>query len=584
MILNTEQIKSAADIVEVISDYVKLKQKGANHVGLCPFHNEKTPSFTVSPSKGMYKCFGCGKSGDAIEFLMEHEDISYPEAVKHLAERYNIPLESETKQEYKAPAKRLEKLKPETIRYFETRGISNNTLLRFGITESIEWMPGAEKDIPVICFNYIRNEELVNIKFRGKGKDFKMNSGSELIFYNLDAIKGEEAAVIVEGEIDCLSLHEAGIYNVISVPNGAAGGKSQLKYLDNCWKDLEHLQAVTLFTDKDGPGQQLAAELARRIGKDKCFTVTIPDDCKDANDILVKYGRDKLKEVVSQSRQWPLEGVLGMDDLFEQVQHYYEHGYPKGASAKIGAFDDLLTFAGSQITVVTGPPGSGKSEFIDNICVNLAKWHDWKFGVCSFENEPSFHVTKLMEKYTGLAFDFRKNPYQRMNRTQFEEAAYFVDQYFRFVNISNIDVTIDGILQKMRELVRRLGVKGILIDPWNYIEHKIPANYTETQYISEALTKIKEFSVKTDTHIFIVAHPKKLMKDQKTGKYPIATLYDIAGSAHFFNKTDNGISINRDFEQGIVDVYVQKVRHSWLGKCGFTSFTYDTFTRQYKSI
>ena len=87
-----------------------------------------------------------------------------------------------------------------------------------------------------------------------------------------------------------------------------------------------------------------------------------------------------------------------------------------------------------------------------------------------------------------------------------------------------------------------------------------------------------------DIHIFIVAHPTKISKSKDTGEYEVPTLYNISGSAHFFNKTDNGICIYRSFKSNIVTAYVQKVRYSWLGKIGFTSFSYDVLTRQYLSI
>jgi twinkle protein len=241
-----------------------------------------------------------------------------------------------------------------------------------------------------------------------------------------------------------------------------------------------------------------------------------------------------------------------------------------------------LTFTGGQLTVVTGSPGSGKSEFIDYISTQLARNHNWKFAVCSFENPADYHVTKLMEKFVGLSFAHRRDPSHRMNKAEFEEAIFLTDKYFSFINILQVEVSIQGILNKVRELVLRNGVKGVIIDPWNYIEHKVPPGYTETQYISESLTMITEFAKRNDVHIFLVAHPRKLVKDK--GHYPIATMYDIAGSAHFFNKTDNGLSIHRDFDTGIVTAYVQKVRFSWLGKIGFATFNFDTLTRQYKKI
>ena len=168
-------------------------------------------------------------------------------------------------------------------------------------------------------------------------------------------------------------------------------------------------------------------------------------------------------------------------------------------------------------------------------------------------------------------------------RDEFEEAIYLTDLYFSFINIIHVDLTIQGLLTKLKEVVLKTGVKGVIIDPWNYIEHKVPAGYTETQYISEALSLIKEFAVMTDTHVFIVAHPKKLQKDN-SGQYPPATMYDISGSAHFFNKTDNGISVYRDYTNNTVRVYTQKVRFHWQGKIGYTDYNYDTFTRKYIQI
>jgi len=244
-----------------------------------------------------------------------------------------------------------------------------------------------------------------------------------------------------------------------------------------------------------------------------------------------------------------------------------------------------LKLMGGQMTIVTGSPGSGKSEFIDWVMSQTAIKYGWGWAVCSFENQPSsLHVTKIMEKIAGKAFGFRKNPFSRMNTAEFEQAVLVVDNHFHFININQADVTLSGILEKSKELVKRYGIKGILIDPWNYIEHKIPKGYTETQYISEALTEVKTFAMKYGVHVIMIAHPTKLRKDPSTGKYEIPTMYSISGSAHFFNKTDNGISIVRDFDSGVVDVYLQKVRYSWLGKVGFTSYNFDVETRQYINL
>lgn len=584
MISNAEQIKAAAKISEVISGYIKLKRHGADFKGLCPFHNEKTPSFTVSDSKDLFKCFGCGKSGDAVAFLMDYNNMNYVEALKTIASRYNIFVEEETKQKtYDRPQPRKQNLTSKPQSWLNSRGISNETIQQLGVTESNEWMPLANKEIQVVCFNYIRDGELVNIKFRGGGKDFKLNKNSELIFYNLDAIKNTEECIIVEGEVDALTFHECGFKNVVSVPNGAATGNLKLDYLDNCWQYFENKKRIIIATDNDAPGLLLREELARRLGKERCFKVEYPEGCKDVNEVLLKH--KNISSVIKTAIQWPIEGIITVDEMSDEVVYFYEHGYPKGVDAKIEGFDEYLTFMPGQLTIVTGIPGSGKSEFIDYLMTKLSFNHSWPFAICSFENQPSsLHVTKLMEKFAGKAFGFRKDLDHRMSRRDFDAAMILVDNFYHFININQVDVSLSGILNKCRELVVRKGIKGLLIDPWNYIEHKVPEGYTETQYISECLTDLKSFAVKNGVHVFLVAHPSKMQKDKRTGKHEIPTMYSISGSAHFFNKADNGICVSRDFTSNLVEVYIQKVRYSWLGKIGFCTFTYDTFLRQYTPL
>jgi twinkle protein len=580
-------VKDAAhvNLSDIISGFVKLRKEGVNFKGLCPFHGEKSPSFVVNDVKGLYKCFGCGRSGNGISFLMEHERKTYIEAVKWIAEKYNIEMEEEKlKKEYSKPVQRLEKLEKGTIAYFENhRGISNNTLLRFKVTDSVEWMPKAKGEIPVICFNYFQEGELVNVKFRGKDKDFKLVKDAKLIFYNLDSIKDQKECVVCEGEIDSMALYEAGVYSNVSVPAGAARGKLRLEYLDNCWQYFEDKERIVIMTDNDEPGMLLRDELARRFGYHRCFKVEYPKDCKDADEVLLKHGKDRLKKMVDEAKEWPLEGVLSVfDDLIEEVCNYWDHGFPKGIELGIPFFDDLLTLMGGQYTTVTGIPGSGKSEFVDYMMAQSTIIHEWKWAICSFENPAAIHVTKLMQKFSGRAFGFRKNPEHRMSIAQFEDSVFKVHEYYKFINNKQIDISLDGILSKATEMVKRFGIKGLLIDPWNYIEHQMPDGRSETQYVSEALTKIHMFAVLNGVHVILVAHPTKLKKEM--GKYEVPTLYSISGSAHFFNKTDNGISVYRDFETNVVTVYVQKIRFDWIGKIGFASFNYNPDTRQYSSL
>lgn len=580
------ELKDMSKVSDFIGQHTALKRIGNDFTGKCPVHNEKTASLKIPVKEDSFaKCFGCGFGGDVFEWVMKLHSVPFFDAVKLVADHYNYQLEEDGRIPI-PPVPRLEKIEPRLIEWFEKRGISNNTLLRFNITQSTEWMPKANSEVPVLCFNYYRDEQLVNIKFRAAQKDFKLHKASELIFYNIDSIKDEDTCVIVEGEIDALSMHEAGIYNVVSVPNGTTPmGNMRLPYLDNCYQYFIDKKKIIIATDNDKVGNALKDELARRLGKERCYQIDYPKDCKDANDILVKYGREFLTIAVEQAKELPIEGVVSHEDIEADVMDFYENGYPAGTMVGIDGFDEYLQLFKGQFTTVTGAPGHGKSEWVDNIMAHTAVKSGWKWAICSFENTPAaLHATKIAEKIAGKAFDFRKDPFNRIAPDEIQMVLRFIGSNFHFINTANTDITIDGIIAKTAELVARKGINGLLIDPWNYIEHKIPAGIPETLYISECLTKIKNAAQKLGIHIFLIAHPAKLQKDKATGKYEVPTMYSISGSAHFNNKTDNGITVYRDFDSGLVTIYIQKVRYSWLGKIGYVEYNYNTLTRQYELV
>lgn len=582
-------IKQRLNIIDVIHELHPLKRVGhsAEYEAKCPFHDEKTASFKVSKDKGIYKCFGCGKSGDAIAFVMEYRKLTYIEAIRMLAGKYHIQLEEKevVKRVYKKPDTKYThpNISQHAIDWFKSRGISLDTLTKSRVTTNQEWMPKANVVVEAICFNYYREGENVNIKFRAADKDFKLVKEAELIFYNLDSIKNKDEIVIVEGEIDCLSLIECGIVPVVSVPNGAANGNQRLEYLDNCWQHFEGKKSIVIMTDNDNNGLLLRDELARRLGKERCLKVTYPEGCKDANDILVKLGKQAVIDCIDTAAEFPIEGIHTMEEMYGDVWNYYVNGYPTGIKIGVPVLDDHISFMQGQFTTITGIPGSGKSEVADWIMTQCVINHGWSFGICSFENQPSpLHVSKIMEKLVGKSFAPRYHAESRISPEEFQSSTQLVEQYFNFININQIEVTLDSILAKAKELVIRKGIKGLLIDPWNYIEHKQNPGQTETQYVSECLTKIKAFALTHGIHIFLIAHPVKLKKEGN--KYEVPTLYSISGSAHFFNKTDNGLTVYRDFDTNIVTIYIQKVRYSWLGKIGYVDFSYNTETRQYQLV
>lgn len=582
MFTNLEQLKNTVNIEDIVGKYVKLKKNSGGAVGLCPFHNEKTPSFNVKKDKNMFKCFGCGKGGNAIDFVSLYENVGFVDAVRKVAQISNFQLEEDSK-EIVRPVHRLEKLSKDFLENFENvRKISNNTLLRFNVTEAIEWMPKAKKEIKVVCFNYLRNGELINIKFRGKNKDMKLAKDAELIFYNLDSIQDTEECVIVEGEIDCLSAHESGVYNCVSVPNGA---NSNLKYIDNSYEYFINKKKIIIATDNDEAGRKLRDELMFRFGVDRCYMVEFPEDCKDLNDVLVKYGKESVKKIIDNATQIPIEGLITYNERKNRLFDLYENGIPSGTPCGIFGFDEYLRFQGGLVTMITAPPSSGKSEFLDYIISSLAVRENWRFGVFSFENQPTeLHDAKLAEKIIGKAFGFRKDKNHRIDKESLNLVIDELHDKFKIIETSKIDVSLDGVLAKSEEMVNKYGIRGLVIDPYNKILHSVPQGMNETTYVNFFMTKITGFAKRFNVHIFLVVHPTKpqsTQAPQNGSKPPRVTLYSASGSANFYNQTDNGFVLTRDRETGIVDIYIEKVRFSEQGKEGWVSFTFDTMTRQY---
>lgn len=544
---------------------IGIDTKGRTHgdvMTICPRcsadrKKQNKPSLSVNVEKKVWNCHHCGWTGG----------LSTPEFVEK-QKTYQIPSYNNTP------------LSDKTLAWFEKRGISKSTILKFKITES--QMNGKNW----INFNYFRDEQIVNIKFRDAAKNFQSAPGAEIVFYNLDGVKEHEYCIITEGEMDALSVYEATSKPVTSVPTGASqpGQKQKLQCLDNCWQYFENKKYIIIATDVDSPGLALREELARRLGKHRCMYVTYPEDCKDINDVLVKHGASGVNAVFSQLHPFPVEGVLTVEDFSHEIDYIYENGYPKGDNIGFFNFDTLLTFRRGEITMVTGIPNSGKSEFLDEICHRLACFHGWKFGIFSAENQPcAIHFAKIAERYHGKKLHCTNRVYQ-MTGAELAEAKAFVNTNYFFINLNEQTLTLEALLEKATELVLRKGISGFVIDPWNYIEHQIPKGMSETAYISNALSAISMCAKRNNIHIFIVAHPTKLQKDKKTGEYEIPTLYSISGSAHFFNKTDNGICVYRNYEPDSVDVYVQKVRFKWIGKKGRASFSYDYLTGRYKEL
>lgn len=499
----------------------------------------------VNLDKKVWRCNHCGWSG----FLKnEIQKVEYKKPIWHNKTDINEKV----------------------VQWFEKRGITQKTLLKTRITDGLEWMPQTQKEENTINFNYFRNSELVNVKYRDAKKNFKLYKDAELIFYNLDSIKDTDRCFIVEGEIDCLTLIEAGLGNVISVPNGANLKTNNLQYLDNCYDYFVDKKEIILWLDNDIAGRKLKNDLAERLGFERCKFIEI-EDCKDANEYLVKYGLNAVVTVSSKAQYFPLDGVFTISDISNEIDDMYINGLDRGVELKIPNF--TLNIVKGYLTIITGIPSHGKSDFLDYICLQLRMIHNWKGTFYSPENRPTqLHFSKMVRKISGKNWD----GYDRISIDELNEIKQYLDKSIWFLKPEK-DFSLTSILKQIYAIKQRYGLDYFVIDAWNKLEHKDD----KTTYMGEALDEIVRFCELQNVHCFLVAHPTKMPTDMQTGKRKIPTLYDIAGSANFYNKADNGICVYRDFELEKAFVHIQKIKFDHWGTEGVAEFSYDVKSKRY---
>jgi len=452
--------------------------------------------------------------------------------------------------------------------WFATRGISKQTLEDLCVSEGPEFMPQTGRSENTIQFNYFMGDQLINVKYRDGRKNFKLYKGAEKVFYNINSIIGYEACVIVEGEMDVLAMHEAGIKNVISVPNGATLNSNNLDYLDNCIDYLEDKTKIILAVDADDAGQALRQEFIRRLGAEVCYLIDF-NDCKDANDYLVKYGSDSLRSVIDRASQVPLEGVSTLRDIEDELKDFVKNGFKPGFQIGLNNFDNIFSTYTGQFITVTGIPSSGKSDFVDQMVVGYNNNYGWKTAYASPENQPVYlHAHKLMRKHwqdMPAVDDIGGNKWEQVTE-------HVNDNYF-FIDMDKYN--LEAVLRKGAELVKRKGIKCLVIDPFNKVRDVNANSDDVNRYTMDYLAKIESFCKKYDVLTFIVAHPTKMYKGQD-GKIEEPTMYNIKGGGEWYDASYHGLLVHRDYEAKTTKVKVLKVKFQNLGENGAEAhFTWE---------
>ena len=534
-------------------------------------HNKCDRSLRVNIDTGHCHCYHCG-----ADFYVPDDTEEREKAERQAARKRRVA--AVIPQHFQRPVFDASKttLSDATERWLvETRCIPQSVIAELRITEQEEFMPQFGAKERCVCFNYFEGGQLVNTKFRSGKKHFKMVQGAELIPYNIDSLIGQTSCIIHEGELDAASSIAAGFKGVISVP---AGANSNLSWLDRFMEThFEDLEEIIIAVDTDSAGIRLRDELVNRLGAERCRVVAYGPDCKDANEHLVKYGLESLRIAIEQAVEVPLEGIFTAADLHGDLRALFDNGFGPGAETGWEEMDKICTYERRRNIIVTGTPGAGKSEWVDELVLRLCLRHQWKIGFFSPENIPIvYHLRKLIEKLTGHRFQ---------NGCGMTEGLLARSEEFLAENVSHISLkgnaTPDRVLAKARELVVRRGCRIFVFDPLNRFDHEPAPGQTETQYISNLLNKFMEFATQYNCLLILVAHPRKMNRNPTTGATPRVEMYDINGSADFYNKADYGIVVERDKEIGITRVYVDKVKFKHLGVGGVATFVYDPVNGRY---
>lgn len=488
---------------------------------------ENCLSVTYTDDAVLYKCHNCEWAG-----------------VVYYRDKY------EKKRDFKRPeVPKITKDQNPLYTYFEKRGIGAEVLKKYhiGLNEKKQ-----------IIFPYFKNGELVNVKYRtnlGNGKKtFTQEADTEKTLFGMDEVPADVQTLIwVEGECDVLAFAQQGIFNVVSIPQGASENK--LECIENCFEFIEKFDSHIIAVDNDRAGDKLKSNLLNRLGKSKCKVVNWRQ-YKDANEALI--GGENLQSYIEEAQFLNPDGIVNFYDAFDDVyrfnyesdQNYYATGWY--------ALDEILYLKTGYLMIVTGYPSRGKTTFVDNMLVNLSERYGLKHLIASFESITASHYNTLLEMHCKRPLYELKQEDLILNRDNF---SFVADHFYRF-DVDRI-WTVDEICERAELAVKRYGVKTLVIDPYNRLNN----NYTEREdkYIGSILSKLSMLAKKLDILVIFVAHPKK-PDDEK-----MPTMYSISGSGDWYNMADYGIIVHRERDQytkklgNAPQVCVAKVKNFALG-------------------
>lgn len=562
----------------------------------CPYHNEDTASFIYNKKNKTFHCFGCNKTVDIIDILMEKGN-TFLEAAKYLFEKAGVEYsfgekDVRTRHNYRYPHEEPINEKEHVVDYLGKRGISKNV---------IDYLDIREDSHGNGVFNfYDTNDVLTMVKYRpartvekhsGQPKTWcQKDADTSALLFNMNRVNTSKPLLITEGEIDCASAIEAGYINTVSVPLGAGN----LHWIEENWDWLNNFESIIIWSDNDEPGIKMRKECIYRLGTWRTKYISTPEffekengkrvPLKDINDCLQVGGKEFVMNLISEAKDVPVKSVVDYSEIEE-----LDISQMDGVKTGIKPLDDeLLKIFYGTLTVLSGRPGSGKTSIIDQ---TIARTIDDGSPVFLFSKEMP---ERMSANWFNTIIAGRRNMVERTSR---DNRKYYIvpqavqkkmqSQYNKKLFIYRDDEPndVDSVLKSAEECVRKFGCKLIVLDNLMMIDlncSESDKNTAQTNLIN-ALIK---FAAKFNVAVVLIAHPRKTQDTNSD-----IEMYDISGTSNIINLAMRSIGLRRVSKKEKndpkskwhnYDVVLTVIKDRLLGKADFQmGLWYDLTSRRF---
>ncbi|MBW8003103.1 MAG: AAA family ATPase [Planctomycetes bacterium] len=505
----------------------------------CPFCGDQENKFSIHTEKGVWQCFHlnrCGLKGSLRELKRRLGDI---EPIIYKPKTYKRPQAAGS-----VPTDKL-------IQWFQKRGISSETVKAFRIRSKNS----------TIIFPFSKDGHLVNQQYRTFDKRTWQEKNAEQVLFNRDRVPEEMTElVIVEGMIDCMTLDQLGLPNVVSVPSGA----SNLAWIEGEWGWLDRFDTVYLCLDIDPAGERASLKIAKRLGQWRCRRVRIP--FKDPNEWLGKgMTKEMFMEALIRSEDMGPAIVRMAEDFFKELLEEE----PEGLKTGFPIFDKILGgLRQREVTVWTGRNGDGKTTILNQLALNfLTCYYEQKVCMASFEMRPAWLLRWMCYQARII-----------LSEGGLKEFAKITDGRLAMIDTQQ-EISPDELIEAFEYLARRNGMQTFIIDSLLRVNLGGGPDWLEKQ--RAFMNRLTQFALTYDAHVHLVCHPRKGVSDvAKIDKV------DIAGSGDISNLASNVISIRRiqSDKEGDPAAVLEVMKNRQLGRLGAISLAFDGERKRFSEI